>query len=388
MATMLSDAELLAKLVAFDSTSRNSNLPIAEFICSYFDHSDFEITRNENNDGSKVNLIMQLPGSVLVDGNERSGLVLSGHMDVVPADEPGWNSDPFTLTETDNAYVARGACDMKGFVALAMNTMRRAADWLLLHPLVLLFTFDEELGTLGAQHFVNTWDHPFELPRSAIIGEPTSLRVVRMHKGHLKMRVTISGVGAHSGYPHLGVNAIEPAGRVISALSMLRQQWKEERTETSEFFPETPYVALNIAQIRGGSAINIVPDHCEIDFGVRVLPGMDSANLIEQIRSTLKDAGELGKYSVEVIDESQPLLTDENTLIHQTVCELISQSQSHGVSYASDAGPFSKLDMDCILIGPGTIEVAHKPNESVPKHEFLHARKLLERIVHKMCCIE
>lgn len=386
MATILSDAELLAKLVAFDSTSRNSNLPIADFICSYFDEPDFQITRNHNDDSDKVNLVVRLSGVEPSGGDERSGLVLSGHMDVVPADEPDWLSDPFTLAETDDSYVARGACDMKGFVALSMNTIRRAAEWSLVHPLVLLFTYDEELGTLGAQHFVTTWDHPFELPKSAIIGEPTSLRVVRMHKGHLKMRVTLSGVGAHSGYPHLGVNAIEPAGRVITALSLLSKQWQTERTETSEFFPETPCVALNIAQIRGGSAINIVPDHCEIDIGIRVLPGMDSADLIEQIRSTLKDAGELGKYSVDVIDESQPLLTDENTTIHRTLCELVSQSQSYGVSYASDAGPFSQLDMDCVLIGPGTIEVAHKPNESVPKHEFQQASELLERIVRKMCC--
>lgn len=386
MAALFPDAELLAKLVSFDSTSRNSNLPIADYICSYLDHTDLEIVHNPNEDNTKVNLVIRLRNNHSSAVDDRAGLILSGHMDVVPADEPDWQSDPFVLTESDDAYIGRGSCDMKGFVALAMNTAKRATQWSLTKPLVLILTYDEELGTLGAQHFTKTWHQPFALPRNAIIGEPTSLRVVRMHKGHLKMRITLKGKSAHSGYPHLGNNAIEPAGRVIAALTELKKQWQQVRSETSEFFPETPFVALNIAQIRGGSAINIIPDHCEIDMGIRLLPGMDSSEIIEQIRSVVYDLEDSSCFSVDVIDESLPLLSSESSEIHQTLCAMVSQSNSYGVSYASDAGPFQQMDMDCVLFGPGTIEVAHKPNESLPKNEFQQVGEVLEKIVRKMCC--
>ena len=215
---LLTDAELLAKLVAFDSTSSNSNLPIADFIRDYLDTPGVEIADNPNENGSKVNLLIRV-GSPDHD-DERSGLLLSGHMDVVPALEPDWQSDPFTLTETSDAYIGRGACDMKGFLAVAINAARRAVERRLRRPLVLLLTYDEELGTLGAQRFVETWDNASALPRNTVIGEPTSLRVVRMHKGHLVMRLTCHGRSAHSGYPQLGINAIERmAGHTTGSVS-------------------------------------------------------------------------------------------------------------------------------------------------------------------------
>lgn len=149
---LLTDAELLAKLVAFDSTSAHSNLPIADFIRDYLDTPGIEIAAHPNENGSKVNLLIRVGSHDHHD--ERSGLLLSGHMDVVPALEPDWRSDPFTLTQTDDAYVGRGACDMKGFLAVAINAARRAVERRLRRPLVLLLTYDEELGTLGAQRFV------------------------------------------------------------------------------------------------------------------------------------------------------------------------------------------------------------------------------------------
>lgn len=221
MTALLSDAELLRRLVGYDSTSRNSNLPIADFIADYLDRPGVRIARNLSPDGDKANLVIRL-GPADADPTRR-GLVLSGHMDVVPADEDGWESEPFTLTAREDRYVGRGACDMKGFLALAMNRTRALDPARLARPLALVFTYDEELGTLGARHFVETWDAQ-TLPRDAVIGEPTSLAVVRMHKGYLKLRVAFTGRAAHSGYPHLGQNAIEPAGRAIVALASLRRE--------------------------------------------------------------------------------------------------------------------------------------------------------------------
>ena len=384
MAAMFSDVGLLARLVAFDSTSAKSNLPLADFICEYLDGPDVTIVRNDNAEGTKTNLVIRIGGKGVEDAS-RGGLILSGHMDTVPATEPEWQTDPFELTETDDAYVGRGACDMKGFDALAINLARRAVDWPLRRPLVLILTFDEELGTYGAHHFVETWEHPFELPHSAIIGEPTSLRVVCMHKGLLKMRITFRGQSAHTGYPHLGLNAIEPAGRVITALADLGVQLRAERTDTSEYFSETPFVSLTVATITGGTALNIVPDLCELGFGARLLPGMESAGLIARIRETLQQLKDLGDYTFEVTGESPPLLTAEDTEIHRRLCAAVDQTRSYGVSYATDGGPLQRLNIESVLFGPGDIAVAHKPNEFLPKREFARAGTILERTVKDFC---
>lgn len=376
----LTDKDLLARLIAFDSTSANSNIPIADFICDYLDCPHVHIQRQVNDDQTKVNLIARIgPQS----NEDRAGLILSGHMDVVPATEPQWNTNPFQLIEHDGAWFGRGTCDMKGFLALAMNVFRSIDPASLKAPLMLIFTCDEEVGSIGAKHLAHNWPSDSPLPKSALIGEPTSLRAVRMHKGHLTLRITTRGKSAHSGSPHLGINAIEPAADIINALINLRKEFESRRTPTSEFFPQVPFPVLNIARITGGEAINIIPDHCSIDVGVRLLPGDDSDLAIQQVRAAVGDTAEL-----QVLNDNPPmLLDDENAPIHRALCQLISQTQSHGVSYASDAGWLSRIGINCVLYGPGTIEVAHRPNEFVPIEEFNRAKQTVQQLVHHMCVI-
>ena len=380
----MSDSQLLARLVSFDSTSVNSNLPIADAICDYLDDPRITINRMASEDGQKTNLLVRV-NATGGSNPDRQGLVLSGHMDVVPATEPDWRSDPFTLTETADAFVGRGACDMKGFVALAVNIAKWAADRQLRHPLVLLLTYDEEVGSFGALRMVEQWGHAPPPPRAAIIGEPTSLQLVRMHKGHLKMRITCRGRGAHSGYPHLGVSAIEPAARIIMALAQLRADLENERAETSPFFPQTPFVALNVAQVHGGSAINIIPAQCTVDVGLRSLPGMDPKTIADRVQETIESVKDRGDCVVEVAHNNPPMLLSENSETYRRFATILNQKQCVGVSYATDAGILQELDLDCVIWGPGTIEVAHKPNESMPKGEFSQARKMLEQLVTECC---
>ena len=263
--TVLPHASLLARLVAFDSTSHRSNLPIADFICNYLDRPGVRIERLPSADGEKVNLCITVGPEV--DPLRRDGLVFSGHMDVVPAGEPGWNSDPFSLVDGGDRWVARGACDMKGFDALAINIAASCAGRSLRQPLVLILTYDEEIGTVGAHDFARDWPEDRPLPRRAVIGEPTSLEVVRLHKGHCKMRFTVRGQAAHSGYPHLGASAIEPAARAVGALADLRATLVDEACPQAEHFPEVPFVALNVGTIRGGRAVNIIPEACTVELG-------------------------------------------------------------------------------------------------------------------------
>lgn len=381
-----SDADLLSRLVAFDSTSRNSNLPIADFLCDYLDRPGIRIDRNPSSDGTKANVIAWIGPEPRED---RAGLVLSGHMDVVPADEAGWRSDPFTLADEGDRWVGRGACDMKGFLALAANLAAEADPGRLRAPLALVFTYDEEVGTLGAKRLLESYGRGSSLPRAAVIGEPTSLRVARAHKGHLKLRITLHGRSAHSGYPHLGVNAIEPAGRVIGALAELRRELEREEAPYRELFPEVPFVPLNVGTVRGGAAINVVPDLCVVEVGVRPhpgLPGMDSsAALAERIRRVAITAAAPLEPAVEILSDSPPLFLDERAPIHRHLRELVGQSETSTVSFATDAGWLQRLGLDCAIFGPGTIAVAHKPNESLPKSELAAARDLLTQSVRCFC---
>lgn len=377
----LSDRDLLARLVSFDSVSRNSNVPIADFVCEYLERPGVSVERLPGTEDGKVNVVA-VAGPADPSG---AGLTLSGHLDVVPADEPGWTSDPFVLTQDDGKLVGRGACDMKGSIALAMNVMAVTDPDRLEHPLALLLTCDEEVGTLGAQQFARSWPADRVLPRSVVIGEPTSLRAVRLHKGHLAMRVTVSGKAAHSGSPHLGINAIEHAAKVVQALARLAGQLKQKRCDTSTFFPAVPYPVLAVTRIGGGTALNVIPDKCVLDLGVRVLPGMNTDAMVDWISDTAVKSDPQSSLEIEVLNNSPPMLTQEGAAVNAALCDLIGQKRACGVSFSSDGGPLSQAGYECVLFGPGSIEVAHKPNEFVPIAELTRAKEVLEHLVDRFC---
>jgi len=385
MSSKLSDKDLLARLVAFDTVSANSNLPIVDFISEYLERPGVEIIKQASVDGKKANLIAWM-GPTEVDDISRAGLILSGHVDVVPpGDLKQWQSDPFELTEREGSYYARGSCDMKGFDALAVNIFAENNPAKLTAPLVLLFSFDEELGTLGSRHFVEHWPADKLLPCNAIIGEPTSLKAVRMHKGHFSLSATVHGQTAHTGSPHLGKNAIEPAAKIINALAELREEFEELRCEASEYFKEVPYPGLNVTTVTGGTAINVIPELCNIGFGLRVLPGMDSDVLIKRIEETINNAASGSDFEFQVLNDSPPFSVNEDASVYKAVCKIVNQNDAYGVTFASDAGHLSKLGIDCVLFGPGAIEVAHKPNEYIPIDEFNKAKPMLEQLVYQFC---
>jgi len=379
MTQPLSDSALLARLIGFDSTSRESNLPLADFICDYLDRPGVRIARNPSADSGKTNLLIQ------VGPQESQGLTLSGHMDVVPAEETDWRSDPFTLTDEGDQLVGRGAADMKGFLALAMNRLAVLEPRSLKHPLALLFTYDEEIGTLGARRFTETWTETAAMPRDVIIGEPTSLQVVRLHKGMLRLRLGFVGVAAHSGFPHLGRNAIEPAALAIVSLSQLRRTLEAERPPNGEHFPEVPFTALNVGTVNGGSAANIIPDRCVIELGIRLLPGTEAEIVAERIREAVQQTLPGESFSLEVVSESPAMMLEADADIHRALCTLLGQHQSLGVAFATDAGWLQRAGFRCVLFGPGDIKVAHRANEFVPVTEFRRAAGLLEDIIRRRC---
>lgn len=370
---LLTDVDLLRRLIAIDSTSALSNLPIANELASYVEKSAAAIELLQAPDQEKANLLIRFGP----EDDSGRGLILSGHMDAVPAKETNWDSDPFTLTERADRYVARGTADMKGFLAVATNAALSAGE--LRAPLYLLYTYDEEVGTLGARQFAKSWDRARPLPRHCIIGEPTSFRTVRAHKGHLKLRISVAGRSAHSGYPHLGDNAIEKARPVLDGLAKLRRELESETTEHAELFADAPYVPLNIATIHGGTAVNIVPDSCVIEVGIRLLPGMTAEAMLERVRRAIGDVG------CEVLSNSPPMLLSRDAEIYRAARPFANPKGVESVSFASDAGWLQTMGIECLLFGPGAIEVAHQANEFTPKDEFHRAGGVLRELIERFC---
>ncbi|HUQ16007.1 MAG TPA: acetylornithine deacetylase [Gemmatimonadales bacterium] len=378
---LLSDAALLERLVAFDTTSRLSNLPLADFVSDYLDRPAVRVERMRSQDGAKANLIIRA-GPEREDGE---GLTLSGHMDVVPADEPEWRSAPFTLARAGETYVGRGAADMKGFLALAINRLARLDQARLRHPLALLLTYDEEVGTLGARRFAERRNEVPSLPRDVIVGEPTSLRVVRLHKGMIRLQLAFHGRAAHSGYPHLGRNAIEPAARAIGALAALRVEMEAERPPNGEHFPEVPYAALNVGLVSGGSAVNVIPDRCTVQISIRLLPEMKAEEMTARVRAAVTKALPGEPFELTSLGESPAMMLDAQAALHRELCAMVGQQGTESVAFATDAGWLQTVGLRCAVFGPGSIEVAHRPNEFLPIAEFERAGALLDDIIRRRC---
>ncbi|MDZ4831160.1 MAG: acetylornithine deacetylase [Phycisphaerae bacterium] len=376
MAARLSDVELLSRLVAFDTTSRRPNLALTDFLCGYLVGPNIRVERFDGCDAGENVLFSAGPPS-----ERGEGMLLCGHVDTVPADEPDWTSPPRTLVERDGRLYGRGACDMKGFVALAANVLRERAETSLEAPLQLLLTCNEEIGTLGAAAFVRLWPRERALPRHCLVGEPTSMRVVRGHKGHLTLAIVVHGVAAHSGFPHKGVNAIERAGAVIAALAVVRKQLMHERNAASSLFPEVPFPVLTTARIRGGVAINVIPERCELDVGVRLLPGMSSDAAVAGVRAAVEAVVPNDAVEVRVINDTPAFATPANSAFYRKLCASVAQCDEFGVGFGTDAGRLAQLGLECVVWGPGDISNAHRADEWMPLDEFTIAARILRQVI-------
>lgn len=375
----------LERLIAHDTTSSRSNRALIDEVAGWLDRPGVEIEIIAAPD-NKATLIARQGPEV---SSTRAGLVLCGHTDVVPALESTWHSDPFILTRRGDELFGRGTADMKGFLALAIDAFLRVDPDQLEAPLALLFTHDEEIGTLGARFLVEHHASSLaRLPVATIIGEPTELKAVRLHKGHLKMRIEIEGESAHSAYPHLGHNAIEPLGELIRALVAKRRLLERDSPSlpSSRFFPEVPFAALNLAKVEGGVAVNVVPDHAALELGMRLLPGMEPEAEAAALETIAIEALAGERVRVEVLSTSPPLEVDRNTRLHTRLRSLLAQtSEDESVSFATDAGWLQRLGFECVLWGPGSIRVAHKPNEHVTIADLAAAAPVLEAIINTYC---
>jgi len=377
--------ESLTQLISHASISSTQpswdqgNLEIIQLLATWFEQLNFNISiQKVPGTTNKYNLLAKL-------GSGEGGLLLAGHSDTVPFDESRWQSDPMEVINKNDKFYGLGTCDMKGFFAFILQTCKRLDTKNLKKPLYILATADEETTMAGARFFSQ---NQMVKPDVAIIGEPTNLVPVVMHKGHMSHRISVQGQSGHSSKPALGVNAIEIMYEVIGALIHLKEKFN--LNYKNDAF-DVPAPTLNMGAIKGGDNSNRICGHCDLDIDLRSLPGMSDNELLQWLSEALKPLAE--KYPARIsFDELHPsspsfeqnkCSTDDNCIV--SVAEEISGHKCCAVNYATEAPYIQQLGCQTIVLGPGSIEQAHQPNEFLAHSEINKTDKLLLAMIQRYC---
>ena len=413
----LSVAEALRELVAFPTVSADTNLPLIDRVQGYLSAWGARCRRTENDEGTKANLLATF-------GPERpGGVILSGHTDVVPANEPTWRTDPFSLhgdgrdgggTDEGTAdrggsmheggtprgrWYGRGTADMKGFLAVLLAAAPELARTPLTRPVHLAFSYDEEVGCLGAPRMITDLLESVDPePWLAIVGEPTGMRPVVGHKSVNVFRTRVEGKPAHSSQPHLGAGAILAAGRLVETLWRLGEE--ERSRPDGEWDFEPPWTTVQVGTIQGGTALNILPAECEFQWEYRALPDRDQDALREAFEreartSVLPALREFAPdASIETREEARipPFVPpgradlDHADRAERFVGELLGLDtpSRRVVAFGTEAGLFQGAGIPTVVCGPGSIDQAHRPDEFVEHSQLRACRKFLGALVRRL----
>jgi acetylornithine deacetylase len=374
-----SATELLARLVGFDTTSHKSNLPLIRFVEDYLLQHGVVSHIVPSADGRKAGLYATVgPATV-------GGVALSGHTDVVPVDGQQWTSDPFVVADRDGKLYGRGTADMKGFLACVLAAVPDFVRRSLTVPIHLAFSYDEEIGCLGVRPMIAEFGTRLVKPRMVLVGEPTSMTVVDSHKGPVRWHVHIKGRAAHSSMAPLGVNSIAIAGKILRELADIEHELKL-RPQDARFDP--PYATLQVTRIDGGTATNIVPVSCRLDFDVRAIPGVDIAAIDRRVRAFAnnvclpdmrKVAPEAG-IDMAIANQVPPFAAGAQSEAVALALKLAGQNETHAVSYATEAGLFQVAGSPSVVIGPGDIAQAHTADEWIAKDQIDKCSAFLGRL--------
>ncbi|MFP8968453.1 acetylornithine deacetylase [Pokkaliibacter sp. CJK22405] len=373
---------MLNQLLSFDTTSRESNIELIHAIRDHLERLGIESTLIFNDEHTKANLYARLGPAG--DG----GVMLSGHTDVVPVDGQAWSHPPFQLTEQDGRCYGRGSADMKGFIACVLDALPRFQLQPLRMPLHLAFSYDEEVGCLGVRSLIEHLKASPEKPAMCIIGEPTSMQPVYGHKGKVAMRCKVQGHACHSAYAPEGVNAIEYAARLIGKMTEIAEPLKAIRD--ARFDP--PFSTLQTGTIRGGAALNIVPEACQFDFEMRYLPEADvdgtmaaiqryaSDSLVPAMRQVHADSN----IAFEPLSAYPGLLTDPQSDFAQWLSEWAGSDRSSTVAFGTEGGLFDEMGIATLVCGPGSMEQGHKPDEFVSVDQLNGCMTMLDNLCQWM----
>lgn len=371
--------EILARLIAFDTTSRNSNLALIAWVEDFLRERGVASRRVMNADGSKANLF------AVIGPNVEGGVVLSGHTDVVPVDGQPWTSDPWTLTERDGKLFGRGTADMKSFIALALAHVDEACAAPLKRPIILAFSYDEEIGCLGAPSMIAEIVRDLPKPSAVIVGEPTLMKVVSAHKSVRSFVVEITGREAHSSLPEQGVSAVMEALKLMNLVVEMGHAAKT--VSHAHFTPAT----MTIGRVEGGTAANILARRCEFVWDLRCPDVVQGDEIEARFRAAadvldaeIKARAPEGGVSVTRRSITPGLAIAPDSDAEALARALTGDNDMRVVSYAAEAGLFQQAGLPAVICGPGSIEQAHQPDEWIERTQIEEGAAFMKRLVQRL----
>ncbi len=377
--------EILDRLIAYDTVSANPNLDLIEWCAELIKDAGGDVTLIPDVTGKKANLF------ATIGPRDQSGVMLSGHTDVVPVEGQAWTKPPFELTLDDGKYFGRGTCDMKGFVAAALSAALTAAQSDLKTPLHLALSYDEEIGCIGVRSLVDMLaDAPFK-PKFCIVGEPTSMQVAVGHKGKMAAKATMIGREGHSALAPMAVNAIHMGVDFVNVLRDLQDRLAQKGAQDDDY--SVPYTTIHVGKINAGVALNIVPNTCEVLFEIRSLAQDDPDALMDEIRAQAdaivaqyQPIAPEAAITIERTANTYPgLSTPEEAAVVQFVKSLLGANDTMKVAFGTEGGLFSEqVGIPTVVCGPGSMEQGHKPDEFVSVDQLAKCDDMLANLVARL----
>jgi len=377
-----SSIEFLDKLISFDTTSSKSNMGLINYVEEYLLSFGIksQIIRDKHED--KANLY------AIIGPKDISGIMLSGHTDVVPVAGQSWSTDPFQMEEKEGKLYGRGSCDMKGFIACILAKVPEFVNSNLKEPIHLAFSYDEETGCTGVHSLVDVVKDLVVKPRACIVGEPTSMKVVNSHKGIRHLLTKVYGHENHSSTDS-GVNAISYAAKIVGFIDKMQEEMRSRPALVEGFDP--PYATVHAGRIQGGVAANVTPNYCEIEWDYRPIPGTDEDEVFNRYEAFInevilpkmrKQSEEYGDVKTDYLAKVPCLFPETGSEAEALVKHLAEQNSTHVVSYGTEAGIFhQKGGVPAVVCGPGSILQAHKADEYVDISELKACDKFLNRLL-------
>lgn len=377
---------ILADLVGFDTTSRNSNLELIDYVERWLAQHGVAARRVPDETGRKANLIATIGPA------DKPGYVLSGHTDVVPVDGQNWSTDPFKLTQKGDRLYGRGTCDMKSFSAVALAKVPEMVKRPLARPIHLALSYDEEVGCLGVRGIIAELNRWAVKPAACIVGEPTGMEVVIAHKGKRSVRAEVRGLAAHSSLAPLAVNAVEYAARLVAYISDMGRRLAE--TGARDPLYDVAWSTAHVGLIHGGVQLNIVPEACSFDFEFRTLPADDPEALVEEaiayarreLEPAMKRVHPEAGFEFSLLSEFPGLDTPADDPVVAFAKQLAGKNAHQKVAYGTEAGLFSRdAGIPTIVCGPAVIDQAHKPDEFVELSQLDRCEAFIDHLIEAAC---
>ncbi|WP_112663815.1 acetylornithine deacetylase [Microvirga flavescens] len=376
----LTPLEMLAKLVSFDTESSKSNLALIAFVEEYLRSWNVPFIRVPNETGDKAALY------ATVGPQDRGGVVLSGHTDVVPVTGQAWTSDPYTLRVEDGRAYGRGAVDMKAFDALALALIPEFQTAGLTTPIHIMLSYDEETTCLGVIDTIRKLGHELPLPKAAIVGEPTELTVVDAHKSVVTFTTTVHGHEAHSSKPYLGASAVMTAAELICELNRIGDEMMERGDPSGRFDP--PYTTVHVGAISGGTARNIISKSCSFLWEFRGLPSLDPQEIPTRLERFAQDValkrlnrfGDFGRIETQLEAAVPGLAPQPGSAAETLALRLAGRNETHTVPFGTEAGHYQAAGIPTVVCGPGSINQAHQPDEYITLAQFEAGAAFMRRL--------